>query len=276
MALWDKIGSRGNVEDRRGLGATGAGLSVGGIALLLAINYFSGGSVTDVLPTILNGIAPTEQISSEEARQYDGTDSYELFASQVVGSTDDTWTRIFSEQGKTYQKPKLVIFRGSTQSGCGGADSSTGPHYCPRDSTMYLDETFFDELTSRLGAKGGDVAQAYVIAHEVGHHVQNQLGASERVEQEGTNEASVKLELQADCYAGVWAYGVQQQGVFEPAEINEAIDAAAAVGDDRIQQKAEGRVTPESWTHGSSEQRVAWFTRGFESGNPASCDTFAG
>jgi hypothetical protein len=174
------------------------------------------------------------------------------------------------------------LFRNQEASGCGGATSQIGPHYCPLDQTIYLDETFFDELQSRFGAEGGDVAEAYVIAHEVGHHVQNELNIMDEVQQrqqaaEGTdaNALSVQLELQADCFAGVWAYDVAHLDVFLPGEIQEAIDAAAAVGDDHIQETMQGRVTPESWTHGSSAQRVEWFTVGYETGDPSRCDTFS-
>jgi predicted metalloprotease len=188
------------------------------------------------------------------------------------------WTQVFKDSGKTYREPKLILFRGGTQSGCGIATSSVGPHYCPSDESIYLDETFFDELQSRFGAQGGDVAEAYVIAHEVGHHAQNQLGIMEQAQsgrtQSESNELSVKLELQADCFAGLWAHSIADRGVFEPNEILEAMDAAAAVGDDRIQQAVTGQINPESWTHGSSEDRKSWFSRGYETGTPASCNTF--
>jgi predicted metalloprotease len=167
---------------------------------------------------------------------------------------------------KTYVAPKLVLFRGSTDSACGGATSDMGPHYCPYDSTIYLDETFFDELKA-LGGQG-DVAQAYVIAHEVGHHVQNQLGL---LKEDQTNADSVRTELQADCFAGLWAYSIKDIGVFEPGEVKEALDAASAVGDDHVQATFQGRVTPETWTHGSSAERVASFNKGFETGQVGAC-----
>jgi predicted metalloprotease len=165
----------------------------------------------------------------------------------------------------------LVLFRSATQSGCGLATSDVGPHYCPQDQTIYIDETFFIELQERFKAKGGDVAEAYVIAHEVGHHVQHQAGVLEQAQRSGTQSSAIATELQADCYAGAWANSIAHLGVFEQNEINEAIDAAAAVGDDRIQQSANGQVTPETWTHGSSAERVKWFTLGFESGDPNVC-----
>jgi uncharacterized protein len=206
-----------------------------------------------------------------------------VFTETVLGSNDDLWAAIFAENGLTYAPPTLVLFREATGSACGGADARVGPHYCPLDETIYLDETFFGELQSRFGAEGGDVAEAYVIAHEVGHHVQNELDIMDEVQtmQQQTsgserNQLSVALELQADCFAGVWANSIRDAGVFLPGEIEEAMDAAAAVGDDRIQETVQGRVTPENWTHGSSEDRVAWFTAGFDTGDPAGCDTFAG
>lgn len=275
MAIWDKITTRGNVEDRRGMGPlVGGGLSLGGIALIAAFTLLSGGNLGDVVGAVLQGAATTPTQSAYTAQDFDGADSYEVFASTVLGSTNEYWTSAFKKENATYTAPKLVLFRGSTNSSCGGADSRVGPHYCPLDHTIYLDETFFEELTNRLGANGGDVAQAYVIAHEVGHNVQNELGISDMVARDGSNAASIKLELQADCYAGLWARSVQNIGVIEPGEINEAIDAAAAVGDDRIQKATAGRVRPETWTHGSSADRVAWFNTGFHSESPSECDTF--
>lgn len=279
MAFWDKISSRGNIEDRRGSPvALGGGLGLTGLAIVIALNYFSGGSLGDVLSQLA-----TSQLASPstvDSGQYAGADSYEVFASTVLGSTNDAWTAIFAQNNRTYTPPKLVLFRQATQSACGGATSDVGPHYCPLDHTIYLDETFFDELTSRFGAQGGDVAQAYVIAHEVGHHAQEELGimdsnGSIRNARGTSNEQSVKLELQADCFAGLWSHSIRDQGIFEQGEINEAMDAAAAVGDDRIQEKVTGRIDPESWTHGSSQERLSWFTRGYDIGTLAACDTFS-
>jgi predicted metalloprotease len=270
MAFWDKLSSRGNVEDRRGFSSVGGGVSLVGIVLIIAVNYFTGGNIGDVLYQIAG--MPQSTQTQKTTNQYDGTDSYEEFASTVLGSDNDAWTAIFAQQGRDYREPKLVLFRDYTDSECGGADARVGPHYCPLDETIYLDETFFDELTSKLGARGGDVAQAYVISHEVGHHVQNQLGLMDQV---NDNDGSVRLELQADCYAGIWANSLRDKDIFEANEIQEAIDAAAAVGDDRIQEKAQGYVNPETWTHGSSEQRMKWFTAGYNSGTMEACDTFA-
>jgi uncharacterized protein len=260
MANWNNITSRGNVEDRRGFGPTAVGgLGIGGLLIMLALNFLSGGSVTDVLPEIIN----TAQVQTQNTNngEFEGTDAYETFTSTILGSTNDYWSRALS----SYTPPKLVLFRGSTASACGGASSSSGPHYCPLDSTIYLDETFFDELQNQFGANVGDVAQAYVIAHEVGHHAQNVQGKLD-------NESnSIATELQADCYAGLWANSISDENVFEPGEIKEALDAAAAVGDDRIQATVTGRVNPETWTHGSSAQRVSAFNTGYQTGSLASC-----
>ncbi len=267
MADWSKIGSRGSVEDRRAFGpASIGGLGLGGVVLVLLFNYLSTGQVD--IPEALNQI---EQIQvqadqSHNATDFEGADSYEVFASTVLGSTNDMWRKVFAARNATYQEPKLVLFRAATPSACGGADSRIGPHYCPTDQTIYLDETFFDEL-AKLGGTG-DVAEAYVIAHEVGHNVQNQLGI---LDAERTNADSVRVELQADCFAGLWAYSIKDLGVIAPGEINEAMDAAAAVGDDRIQQTYEGRVTPETWTHGSAAERFQAFNNGFSSGSLSAC-----
>jgi uncharacterized protein len=274
MANWDKIESRGDVEDRRGMAPVVGSISVVGIAATLLLNYLSGGNLTDALPQILQNL-PTENRQVLDTTNYEGEDSYEVFASTVLGSNNDMWKSVFARSNKTYTEPKLVLFRESTQSACGGATSDVGPHYCPLDKTIYLDETFFDELMNRFGAKGGDVAQAYVIAHEVGHHAQNELGIMDRARSSNLNTSSISLELQADCFAGMWAHSIKNQGVLEPNEIEEALDAAAAVGDDRIQKKVTGQINPETWTHGSSSQRVTWFTKGYNDGNLSSCDTFS-
>jgi len=254
------------------------GLGGVGLIVFLLISLLGGGSgLEDVLGQLATPAQPVEQ-----SADFEGLDEYELFTRRVLGSTDKTWSAIFEGSGLTYPIPELVLFRGATNSACGGANSQVGPHYCPLDETIYLDETFFDELTSRFGAEGGDVAEAYVIAHEVGHHVQKRLGVMEQVQslqqqassQEEANELSVRLELQADCFAGIWANSIRDEGVFLPGEINEALDAAAAVGDDRIQQAVTGQVSPERWTHGSSAQRVEWFTVGFDTGDASACDTF--
>jgi predicted metalloprotease len=275
MADWSKITSRGNVEDRRGspMAVAGGGLGIVGIGIVLLVQYLSTGSID--VGSVLNQLPANTGQSSLTTQDFNGDDSYQQFTETVLGSTNDTWTQIFAQDNRQYQEPKLVLFRAATPSGCGTATSDVGPHYCPADSTIYIDETFYDELNQRFNAKGGDVAEAYVMAHEVGHHVQHQLGL---IGEDGasSNSDSVKTELQADCFAGVWAHSIATLGVFAPGEIQEAQNEAAAVGDDRIQAKVQGQVTPETWTHGSSEQRVKWFNAGYTNGSPAACDTSKG
>lgn len=271
MANWNKISSRGNVDDRRGLGNTarvGGGVGFLGIVLILVVNYVNGGSVGDAIPQIEQQlqVAPQQNINTAD---FEGADDYEVFTATILGSINDMWGKKFAQNNIVYNAPKLVLFRAGTQSACGGATSAVGPHYCPLDKTMYIDETFFQELQKKFSAKGGDVAEAYVIAHEAGHHIQQELGFLN----EGNNADSIRTELQADCFAGLWAHSIRDIGVFEQNEIQEAVDAAAAVGDDRIQKAVTGRINPESWTHGSSEARVAWFTKGYTSGSFAECDT---
>lgn len=283
MADWSKIIKRGNVEDRRGLKpAIVGGISLTGIAILFVLNAVSGGTTEQFLYQVADmvvGQIEQGQLMStpdqvQNADEFQGDDSYEMFASAVLGSNNEHWQQVFETNSKKYIEPKLVLFRVATSSGCGTATSEVGPHYCPADQTIYLDETFFDELQNRFGAMGGDVAEAYVIGHEVAHHVQNQLGIVEKVHQKPSNEASINLELQADCFAGMWANSIKDLDILEPGEIREAMDAAASVGDDRIQEKVTGQVNPESWTHGSSDQRVAWFEKGYEHGSLEMCDTF--
>lgn len=274
MADWKKIRTRGNVEDRRAFRPAllgGAGMT--GIALLLLVNLIGGGDLSSTLNDVGRIVVEQGLQAPGDTSQFEGEDTYEVFVSTVLGSTDDAWEGLFSRMNRTYEEPRLVLFRGATQSGCGGASSATGPHYCPVDRTIYLDETFFDELTTRLGAQGGDVAQAYVIAHEVGHHAQNLLGTLDRADR-SNNEVSVKTELQADCYAGLWANTIRDQGILEPGEIREAMDAAAAVGDDRIQERVRGHSDPETFTHGTSDERVGWFTTGYNSSTVTACNTF--
>jgi len=191
----------------------------------------------------------------------------------MLGSTEDAWKAIFAQAGEAYPEPTLVLFRGSVQSACGFAQSAVGPFYCPRDQQVYIDLDFFEELSRRFGAPG-DFAQAYVIAHEVGHHVQNITGVLDQTGGARSNDASVRQELQADCLAGVWAFHAGSANRIEPGDVEEALTAAAAIGDDRLQRQSQGQVVPESFTHGSSEQRVRWFRRGFESGSVNNCDTF--
>lgn len=274
MAVWDHLGS-GNVEDRRGKGlALGGGGLVIGIIALLASNFL-GFSIDPRLIEQIVGTA-TSQIQTEQPVEFQGQDDYERFVGNVLGSNNTYWRQQFGAIGQPYQEPRLVLFRDATNSGCGIASSQVGPHYCPGDQTIYLDETFFDVLR-QLGGSNDDVAQAYVISHEVGHHVQQLFGTMERVtaspdyQRSGENSLSVKLELQADCYAGLWANSLKGQGVFDDGEINEAIQAAEAVGDDRVQAQSQGSINPETWTHGSSEDRVAAFNTGYERGNLSAC-----
>jgi uncharacterized protein len=281
MAQWQKIGSRGTVQDRRGMGpVVGGSIGLGGLVLLIAINFLFGGDVGDVIGDLNNVQVQDQQAYS--AQDFEGADEYETFASTVLGSANDTWKSLFEQNGKTYREPTLVLFRSATPSGCGTATSRVGPHYCPLDYTIYLDETFFDDLKTRLGAEGGDVAEAYVIAHEVAHHVQNELGIMDQVRElqqahpSKENDLSIQLELQADCFAGLWAHSIKDLGVFTPGEIREAIDAAAAVGDDSIQERVTGQINPETWTHGSSAERVNWFTKGYETGSYSACNTLEG
>jgi len=273
MADWSKILSKGDVEDRRGspLAIAGGSLGVLGIGFVLLINILSGGSID--MNSVLNQLQTSGGQSSLTSEEFAGADTYETFTSTVLGSVNDVWKQVFVKSGKTYVEPKLVLFRSATSSGCGVATSQVGPHYCPADSTIYIDETFYDELQNKFGAKGGDVAEAYVLSHEVGHHVQYQLGVLGQSSSQ-TYEESIAVELQADCFAGIWAHSVASLGVFEPGEINEALDAAASVGDDRIQEVVLGRSRPENWTHGSSKQRVQWFNVGYTKGSTSACNTF--
>ncbi len=279
MADWGKISSRGNVEDRRSLGpVVVGGIGITGVILYLLVNFLTNGQVDIPLDQLENISVENQQ--NLNAEDFEGADNYEVFASTVLGSNNDMWSKEFNKEQKSYTPPKLVLFRSATESSCGVATSQVGPHYCTLDQTIYLDETFFDELISRYEAVGGDVAEAYIISHEVGHHAQNELGIMDKItgetqnDEETANDLSIKLELQADCFAGLWANSIKDLDVLSPGEISEAMDAAAAVGDDRIQEKVTGRISPENWTHGSSEKRVFWFTKGYESGAVSSCDTF--
>ena len=296
-----------NVEDQRGQGGSGFGgfgggggggglllgllpmvfsrFGCGGVAILLAVLFFFGGGMG-----MLGGggtsqrSAPTEQVgqpsSGKSATASCTTDAASKVACNAFSSADKTWASIFQREGKTFQQPKLVFFAGNGRSGCGAAQSAMGPFYCPRDQGVYLDTSFFDELANRFGAKG-DFAQDYVVAHEFGHHIQNLLGTSDQVasiQQRGSalegNQASVKLELQADCYAGVWA--AQNKDRLDAGDVEEGMTAAQAIGDDTLQKQSQGRVVPDSFTHGTSAQRMAWLRKGMDSGDPAQCDTFSG
>ncbi len=273
MAKWDNITSVGDVEDRRGLTPALAFTGGGGLVVLLltlGLNYLGLNVSPDTVSTVINSLGSTKADTKSQPVEFQGQDDYEVFVSKVLGSTGEMWSGVFIKNGLTYQKPRLVLFRELTNSGCGVASSAVGPFYCPNDQAIYLDETFFDELRTRFGGNTGDVAQAYVIAHEVGHHVQYQLGLFDS-QDPNSQYGSIETELQADCYAGVWAYAENKNGMFANGEINQATSAASAVGDDNIQQKTTGRVSPESWTHGSSAQRVAAFNKGYVTGQPSQC-----
>ncbi len=268
-----------NVEDRRGRRISkGAGIGgVGGIVLGLLALYFTK-DPTLLLQSLTGGGATTEQASGPYQESAAEAESSGLVR-VTLASTEDVWGRLFAQAGSTYQQPTLVLFSGVVESACGTAQAAMGPFYCPGDSQVYIDLSFYDELKQRFGAPG-DFAQAYVIAHEVGHHVQRLLGTSDQVHQARqrqseteANAMSVRLELQADCYAGAWAFHAQQ--LLEPGDIEEALNAAQAIGDDRLQKQSTGQVVPDSFTHGSSEQRMRWFRRGFEAGDVRQCDSFA-
>jgi uncharacterized protein len=268
----------GNVEDRRGIG--GGGIAVGGGiigVIVLLFNLFTGGNVDPSQLPIGNG-QQTRQLSPEEKAEQD---KLAKFSGVVLRETETVWQKVLPEQaGINYQEPRMVLFTDAVQSACGNASSASGPFYCPGDNKLYLDVSFFDELGKRFGA-AGDFAGAYVIAHEVGHHVQNLLGTStkmarlrQQLPEEEYNKYSVKLELQADFYAGLWAHYVQGQGLLESGDVEEALRAANAIGDDQLQKQARGYVVPESFTHGTSQQRMYWFQKGFKTGDMRQGDTF--
>ena len=270
-----------NIEDRRGLsGGLVAGGGIGTVVLVLLAIFF-GFDPRVILQGDAPTVPPAQQAPAPSASSR-GQDEMRDFVATVLADTEDTWGALFRGMGRTYREPRLVLFSSAVQSACGIAGSATGPFYCPQDMKVYLDLDFFRALRSRFGAPG-DFAQAYVIAHEVGHHVQKLLGISDRVMAErqrggaAGNAASVRLELQADCLAGVWAYHADRaRHILETGDVEEALGAAAAIGDDRLQRQTGGRVAPESFTHGTSQQRVRWFTRGIESGELRQCDTFGG
>jgi predicted metalloprotease len=275
-----------NVEDRRGESSgggfsLGAGhLSIGGIVLALVVSYFSGISPSTLLSLFSGGSAPSAQVAP--AHKPPANDAMATFVSKVLADTEDTWQVIFRESKHEYRDPKLVLFTGTTSTACGAGKAAMGPFYCPLDEKVYIDLAFYQELKDRFHAPG-EFAEAYVIAHEVGHHVQKLLGISDKVraaEERAGNQAqinalSVRLELQADCFAGVWGKRADSaQHIIEPGDIDQALNAATAIGDDRLQQDARGTIRPETFTHGSSEQRVRWFKRGMETGDPNQCNTF--
>ena len=293
---WKRNTGFDQIEDRRGQGGGSFGFPTGGGgAIPIPIPGKAGGGLGGIIIVVVlfllfsgvlggsGGIPGLGGLSGggpvEPGGTLDPQSDTDQQLAYIVDSIQTYWASTFSASGRDYPETKLVLFEGGTQSACGPASAATGPFYCPADQKVYLDLGFFDELKSRFGAKGGDFAMAYVVAHEFGHHVQTALGISDQVQQMAQqdpsrrNDLSVRQELQADCLAGVWAHSDQSE--LEPGDIDEALSAASAVGDDRIQQSTTGQVNPETWTHGSAEQRVAWFSRGYRSGNPDDCDTFA-
>lgn len=279
---WKKARRSDNVVDARGRsgGFRGGRLSLAGVAVVVVIGLLSGQDPLQILGQLANqtGSVSTQQDSPAA----NGDDPQVAFVQSILGDTEDTWRALFQQSGAQYRDPTLVLFRGGVRSACGFANSAVGPFYCPGDQQVYLDLQFFDEMASRFEV-AGDFAQAYVIAHEVGHHVQTLLGVSQQMQaarqrgaqMEGDNGLLVRQELQADCFAGVWAYHAQQRHDWlEEGDLEDALNAANAIGDDRLQQQSQGRIVPDAFTHGTSAQRMKWFRTGFDSGEPARCDTF--
>ena len=273
-----------NVEDRRGEGGRGGfgvgrGVGIGTVILALAASYFFGIDPSVILGLFSGGGTPAPQ--SVPAHKPPASDEMARFVSKVLADTEDTWRGIFRQSGRQYQDPKLVLFTGATPTACGTGQTAMGPFYCPEDQKVYIDLAFYQDLKARFKAPG-DFAQAYVIAHEVGHHVQHLLGVADKVQAARSrasdaqaNALSVRLELQADCFAGVWAFHANKaRQILESGDVDAALNAATAIGDDRLQMQAKGYVAPDSFTHGSSAQRVQWFKRGISSGDLRQCDTF--
>lgn len=281
---WEKGRQSQNVEDRRGSGMGRAGgVGLGGLVLALIVGWVTGINPMQLLG-LMGGQQSGGQVAStpqEEAAR--AADPRRQFVAAILGDTEDVWGKLFSAAGGNYSNPRLVIFEGAVASACGQASSAVGPFYCPSDQQLYIDLNFFKEMQSRLGG-GGDFAEAYVIAHEVGHHIQTLTGVVQKVNDarqrgadvEGDNGLLVRQELQADCYAGVWGHHAQARHQWlEEGDIEEALSTASAIGDDRLQQQSRGQVRPDAFTHGTSQQRVRWFTEGFRSGRMEGCDTFA-
>ena len=285
---WGNMRASDNVQDRESAGpasGVGGGLKLGGVGLIavLAISWFLGLNPLDVLVSLQGGdspAVPTQSAPPPSTSAPGPRDEGKEIIAKVLGDTEDTWNAIFKRMGREYRPPTLVLFRGAVDSACGLASSAAGPFYCSSDDHVYLDRSFFEELSKRFGAPG-EFARAYVIAHEVGHHVQNQLGITDKVAQQRghasqarSNALSVLVELQADCFAGIWGHFAKQRNLLDPGDVESGLAAAAAIGDDRIQQQSRGRVSPESFTHGSSAQRVRWFRSGLDSGDVNQCNTF--
>ena len=286
---WEGNRESDNVEDRRDSGSSGGGGGIGGrgigigsIAIALVASYFFGINPMTVLNILGGGGSPEPQVQQGPAHKPPADDRMAKFVSTVLADTEDVWKDVFTKGGATYKDPKLVLFRGATRTACGQGQAAMGPFYCPGDQAVYIDLNFFETLKNKLGAPG-EFAQAYVIAHEVGHHVQNLLGISTkmeqmrgRVSQAEYNGLSVRLELQADCFAGVWANRAQEsRKILEGGDIESAMNAAAKIGDDALQRAATGHVVPESFTHGTSAQRAKWFNNGLQNASVKGCDTFS-
>ncbi len=281
---WEFGRKSSNVEDRRGGGVSGPLVGGGiGTIVLAVIVALLGGDPGAVLQQGQEQV-PSDRTSSESPRTQPtaANDRMADFVSVVLADTEDTWGNLFRQNGENYVEPKLVLFSNAVQSACGSASSAVGPFYCPADQKVYIDLSFYQDLKDKLNAPG-DFAQAYVIAHEVGHHVQNLMGISSKVRtlqrqasRAEANQLSVRLELQADCFAGIWAHHANRsRQILEAGDVEEALNAASSIGDDRLQSQSTGRVVPDSFTHGSSAQRVRWFKRGIQTGEPAQCNTFA-
>jgi len=265
-----------NVQDRRGIGMVGGGLGIGGIAVAV-IAYLLGFDPGTAIQVGQQASTVQERPAAKGAP----ADDMGQFVAKVLGSTEDVWTQVMRAHNRQYRQPKLVLYTGAVRSACGMGQAAMGPFYCPNDEKLYIDLAFYRDLKERFRAPG-DFAQAYVIAHEVGHHVQNQLGVMEklhslqgRVSKQEFNRASVRVELQADCFAGVWGHHAGNAKLLDPGDVEEGLAAATAIGDDRLQKQQQGYVVPESFTHGSSAQRVSWFRRGLQSGRMEDCDTFS-
>lgn len=267
-----------------GMRRAGGGLSIGTIIFLVVIYLIFKAMGIDLIQVMDSGSSNTGSgySQSENSSRAPANDEMTAFVRTVLAETEDTWQGIFQAQGQTYEDPKLVLFSGSTPSACGSASAATGPFYCPGDRKVYLDTAFFQELSDKFGASG-DFAEAYVIAHEVGHHVQNLLGilpkfneARQRMSETDANKMSVRVELQADCFAGIWGKYTQQKGILDAGDLEEALNAAQQIGDDTLQKRSQGYVVPDSFNHGTSAQRVKWFKRGFDTGQLKACDTFSG
>lgn len=282
MRLEDQRASQ-NVEDRRGMrarGGVGGGLGLGTIVIVLVISWITGTNPLTLFQLAGGLSGGGGSAPAEQGRAGTPDDPQGQFVARVLGSTEDAWTRVFRESGEQYRPPTLVLFDEAVQSACGTNSAAVGPFYCPADEKLYIDLTFFRQLDEQFGAPG-DFAQAYVVAHEVGHHLQTLLGVSERVSaarqrvsEVEANRLSVLQELQADCFAGVWANHANDRNLLQAGDVEEGLRAAAAIGDDVLQKRAQGRVAPESWTHGSSEQRATWLRRGMTEGTIDACDTF--